>query len=78
MAENTRITAGIDIGSTTSKAVILKGDGIAACYIGQSTVTPKKTAEIVFAEALSRAGLDREQVSLSSAQVRQGEGRFCR
>jgi predicted CoA-substrate-specific enzyme activase len=63
LAEEMKVTAGIDIGSTTSKAIILKGDSIAACYIGQSTVTPKKTAEIVFTEALSRAGLDREQVS---------------
>lgn len=56
------ITAGIDIGSTTSKAVILAGVKIASYYIGPSTVNPSKTARLVFQEALSQAGIDEKKV----------------
>lgn len=63
MIGETKVTAGIDIGSTTSKAVILKGGEIASHFIGSSTINPKKTAQNVYREALSRAGIDMDQVS---------------
>lgn len=62
MTNETKVTAGIDIGSTTSKAVILAGGKIASYFIGPSTVNPTKTARLVYQEALSRAGIDGKQV----------------
>lgn len=63
MADTRRITAGIDIGSTTSKAVVLMDGQIASCFIGPSTVNPTKTARQVYKEVLNGAGVDHDQVS---------------
>ncbi|MFH1117420.1 MAG: acyl-CoA dehydratase activase [Pseudomonadota bacterium] len=63
MANGDTITAGIDIGSSTSKAVILSGGEIASYSIGPSSVSPSKTARLVFERALSSAGITREQVA---------------
>ncbi|MBI5252513.1 MAG: hypothetical protein HY912_23715 [Desulfomonile tiedjei] len=57
------MTAGVDIGSSTSKAVILVGGKIASYAIGPSSVSPTKTAHLVFQQALSSAGIHREQVT---------------
>jgi len=58
-----KITAGIDIGSSTSKAVIFAGGEVVSYSIGPSSVSPTKTARLVFQRALSSAGIDREQVT---------------
>jgi len=57
------ITAGIDIGSTASKAVILADGKIAAYFIGPSTVNPTKTAHEVFERALAKAKIESHQVA---------------
>lgn len=62
MMDGEKITAGIDIGSTTSKAVILKGGNLLSSFIGPSTVNPKKTAQDAYREVLSHAKLEKEQV----------------
>ncbi|NLL19671.1 MAG: hypothetical protein GX262_11720 [Clostridia bacterium] len=62
MTQEVKITAGIDIGSTTSKAVILVDGKMASYYIGDSTVNPKKTARLVFQEALNRSGIDEKEI----------------
>jgi predicted CoA-substrate-specific enzyme activase len=58
----TVIVAGVDIGSTTSKAVILQGRRIAGTYIGQSSTNPTKTADEVFQKALELARTERSEV----------------
>ena len=63
LTDGTEVTAGIDIGSTTSKAIILVDGKIASFFIGPSTVNPRKTARMVYQEALSSAGIDEGQVS---------------
>ncbi len=60
------ITAGIDIGSTACKAVILSADGnsarIAGYSIGPSTSNPAKTSMDIFEQALQKAGSAKEDV----------------
>lgn len=56
------ITAGVDIGSTTSKALLLRNDTVLSSVIGPSSVNPAKTAQSVFDEACGRAGLSRDEV----------------
>ncbi len=56
------ITAGVDIGSTTSKAVVLIDGAPAGQVIGDSTTNPKKTAETIFHATLEQAGVSAEQV----------------
>ena len=63
MTNTAKITAGIDIGSTASKAVVLADGEIAAYYIGPSTVNPSKTAKEVYQRALEAAKIDSQQVS---------------
>ncbi|MDD5225428.1 MAG: acyl-CoA dehydratase activase [bacterium] len=58
----TIIVAGVDIGSTTSKAVILEGRRIVGTFIGQSSTNPTKTADEVFQKALEMARAERSQV----------------
>ena len=55
------IAAGVDIGSTASKVVLLEGDRILACRIGPSSTNPARTAREIFAEALAQAGLSEAQ-----------------
>lgn len=62
MLGETRVTVGIDIGSTTSKVVVLAGGKIVSNFVGPSTINPKQTAQLVFREALSAAGIDKAQV----------------
>jgi (R)-2-hydroxyacyl-CoA dehydratese activating ATPase len=56
------VTAGVDIGSTASKAVILVDGVPAAEIVGQSTTNPAKTADRIFDEALRSVGMSREEV----------------
>lgn len=58
------VTAGVDIGSTASKAVVLVDGKPAAEVVGQSTVNPKRTADRIFDEALQKAGASRGDVRL--------------
>ena len=57
------ITAGVDIGSTASKAVILVDRRPAAQIIGPSSTNPKRTAREIYEKALSEAGLGASDVS---------------
>lgn len=63
------ITAGIDIGSTTSKAVLWMGDRLGAYVIGPSTTNPRETARECYEEVLSSA-----QVGLSDVAYVVGTG----
>lgn len=56
------ITAGVDIGSTASKAVILEEGRILGSVIGPSSVNPAKTAREIFERALAAAGVKESEV----------------
>ena len=51
------IVGGVDIGSTTGKAVVMKDGKIVASTITPSTTRPEETARIAMDEALKQAGL---------------------
>jgi predicted CoA-substrate-specific enzyme activase len=57
------ITAGVDIGSTASKAVILVDRKPAAQIIGPSTTNPKRTAQEIYDKALADAGVKASDVA---------------
>lgn len=57
------IVAGIDIGSTACKAVVLRGEDIAGFAIGPSTASPQQTAEEIYEQALEVAGVERGEVA---------------
>lgn len=57
------ITAGLDIGSTTSKIVILDGDRIIASTVILNAALPAESACLAFAAGLAAAGISREQVT---------------
>jgi predicted CoA-substrate-specific enzyme activase len=52
------IVGGLDIGSATGKAVVLKDGDVVGTSILVSTANPRHTADIVMNEAVDRAGLD--------------------
>lgn len=56
------ITAGVDIGSTASKSVLLIDSKIAGEIIGPSTTNPKKTARDIYEQALVKAGVSPSDV----------------
>jgi predicted CoA-substrate-specific enzyme activase len=56
------ITAGVDIGSTASKAVILDDNRVISSVIGPSEVNPAKTAKKIYEPALDQAGVKGEDV----------------
>ena len=58
-----RVTAGVDIGSTASKVVILKENEVLAQVIGPSSTNPKRTADTIFKQAMADAGIAREDVA---------------
>ena len=58
------IAAGVDIGSTTTKAVIVGDDGMRAGVIIPTGNLPGKTAEEVFQQALSEASLKEADVDI--------------
>lgn len=55
-------TAGVDIGSTTSKAVVLVDGAVKSAVIGDSSTNPARTAEEIYERALADAGLTRAAV----------------
>ncbi len=57
------ITAGVDIGSTASKAVILIDRKPPAQIIGPSTTNPKRTAQEIYDKALAQAGVSASDVT---------------
>ena len=61
------ITAGVDIGSTTTKAVLLDGDTIRASIVVPTGDQPGRTAENLFARALAEAGLAKEEIAAVAA-----------
>jgi len=56
------IAAGVDIGSTTSKALVMRDGEISGYFIGPSSTNPMKTSEEVFLKALEIAGIGRDRV----------------
>jgi len=56
------ITAGVDIGSTASKAVIIVDGKVAGQVVGASTTNPSRTARDIYDQALAQAGLDAARV----------------
>lgn len=50
------VTAGVDIGSTTSKVTVLVDGTIASQLIGPSTASPARTARSIYEQALEQAG----------------------
>jgi len=57
------LTAGVDIGSTASKTVILRDGNPAGQIIGPSSTNPKRTAREIYEKALEAAGIRADQVS---------------
>jgi predicted CoA-substrate-specific enzyme activase len=51
------IVGGVDIGSATGKAVVMKDGEIIGSHVIPSTPIPQKTADLVMEEAVSKAGL---------------------
>ena len=56
------ITAGVDIGSTASKAAILVDGQPAGEIIGPSSTNPKRTAHEIYEQALHKAGIKASEV----------------
>lgn len=59
------LTAGIDIGSTASKAVIMDDNKVLSAIIGPSSTNPAKNARNIFEEALGKAGFKESDVNYS-------------
>jgi predicted CoA-substrate-specific enzyme activase len=57
-----KITAGLDIGSTTTKAVLFDGTRTLASIVMPNAALPSDSARLVFDAALVAAGLDKGQV----------------
>jgi predicted CoA-substrate-specific enzyme activase len=57
------VAAGIDIGSTASKAVILVDRRAAAEIVGPSSTNPRRTAREIFERALESAGVRESDVA---------------
>lgn len=68
-----KIFAGIDIGSLTSKALLLKGNNIISYTILPTGADPKKASERCLEEILRKASLKKEDVSF---MVATGYGRI--
>ena len=49
------VLAGVDIGSTASKAVVLVDGEVAAQVVGPSSTNPKRTAREIYEQALAAA-----------------------
>lgn len=57
------ITAGIDIGSRTTKVVLLNEDIIIGKIIHSTGWRPTETAELVFSEAMAAANISKSEIS---------------
>jgi predicted CoA-substrate-specific enzyme activase len=66
-------TAGIDVGSATSKATILSGDGVVAEHLIATGPSSRESAEEAMAGALDGAGLTSDEIA---AIVATGYGRI--
>jgi len=51
------IVGGLDIGSTTGKAVVMKDGDIVASHLIATTPVPQRTATLVMDEVIAQAGL---------------------
>ncbi len=51
------LVGGVDVGSTTTKAVVMKDGKIIANYITRSTVSPKETSRFAMEEALKQVDI---------------------
>jgi (R)-2-hydroxyacyl-CoA dehydratese activating ATPase len=60
---NDAITAGVDIGSTASKSLVMLNGNILASVIGPSSANPARTAGEVFRESCERAGIREKDVA---------------
>ncbi len=58
------VVAGVDIGSTASKAVILVDGRSAGQVVGPSSTNPKRTAREIYEKALAEASVDVSDVEL--------------
>jgi predicted CoA-substrate-specific enzyme activase len=58
------ISVGVDIGSTTTKAVVLDGETVRSRLVLPSGNLPGRTAEEVLRRVLEEAGISREQVDV--------------
>jgi len=61
------LVAGIDVGSLTAKAVLLKDNNIVASAVIRATTRPARSAEEVLSKALEKAGKTRGDVAQSVA-----------
>lgn len=57
------VTAGVDIGSTASKAVVLVDGEAAGRIVGPSSTNPKRTAREIYEKALDQAGAGADDVA---------------
>jgi (R)-2-hydroxyacyl-CoA dehydratese activating ATPase len=64
-ASNTEelIFTGLDVGSLTTKAVLLTGDAVLSCCIDQTGAYPRVAGERALERVLSQAGRDKTQVA---------------
>ncbi len=62
------IVGGLDIGSATGKAVVMKDGNIVGSSILTSTTNPGQTADIVMNQAIEEAGLS----SIDHTETRSG------
>ena len=58
------ISAGVDIGSTTTKVVLLDGESVRASLVVPTGSLPGEVAREAFDEALSRAGIRNSEVGI--------------
>jgi predicted CoA-substrate-specific enzyme activase len=63
MNRSSLVTAGVDIGSTATKAVVLRGGTAIARVVGRSSRSPARSAREIYGAALSEASLREEEVS---------------
>ncbi|MCP4694244.1 MAG: 2-hydroxyglutaryl-CoA dehydratase, partial [Desulfobacterales bacterium] len=63
---NRIIFAGCDIGSLTSKAVLMKGRRIIGFEVIKSKIKPEESAEAVLSAVLEKAGLKKEDIAGST------------
>ncbi len=57
------LVAGVDIGSTSSKVVVLDDTRLLASVVGDSSTNPSRTARALFDRALSGAGVPEDAVA---------------
>lgn len=58
------ISAGLDIGSTTTKAVLIEDNAVRAALVVPTGTDPAATADTVLSSALAEAGIKREQLDV--------------